>query len=580
MGGREVGGLATQLAAHRGLEDPAHRAEVARLWGVDALPSKPGLTAVELFDALAGGRVKAVWIACTNPAQSLPDLPRVRAALERAELVVLQEAYADTETAPFADVLLPATSWAEKEGTVTNSERRIARVRAAVPGPSEARHDWEIACDFGRRLEARMGRAGHTLLPWKSAEEVWNEHRELTRGRDLDITGLSYAMLDERGPQQWPFPQGAATGRARLYEDGRFETPDGRARFAAERYRPASEAVSARYPLRLTTVRLRDQWHAMTRTATVPGLFGHAPEPRLSMNGADLARRGLRSGDLVCVESARGGLYVIAQEDDEMRSGQACLPMHWGRRFLGGTGSCGANTVTSPALDPQSRQPELKHAVIRVIAAELPWRLVAFAEVGDEGVAPMLAALQPLQDEVAFWSLVPMGRDRAGILVRAAHRGKPDGGWVERLDAMLGLGADDVLCYDDARRGHSRRVRIAADRLLAVRLTGDEGAITSGEWLREWLVGGRPVADVRRLLLSPATHAPSGFVLSGRVVCQCHNVSEREILAALPGCEGDAGERVKRLGERMKCGTQCGSCLPELRALAEQVAPNAGRMVA
>src|SRR5258706_7829088 len=251
MGGREVGGLATTLAAHRDLDNPGHREEMAFLWGSDRIPSKPGLTAVELFDALADGRVKAVWIACTNPAQSLPDLTRVRAALEAAELVVLQEAYADTETAPFADVLLPATSWAEKDGTVTNSERRISRVRAAVTGPGEARHDWAIATEFGERLKERINGVrvelsgckerpiNSTLTPFI----LWNEHRESTRGRDLDITGLSYDILERDGPQQWPYPDGATSGAARLYTDGRFHTESGRARFYAENYRPVAEPV-------------------------------------------------------------------------------------------------------------------------------------------------------------------------------------------------------------------------------------------------------------------------------------------------------------------------------------------------
>src|SRR5687767_14322929 len=237
MGGREVGGLATTLAAHRDLASAEDRSEMAFLWGSDRIPSKPGLTAVELFDALKSGRVKAVWIVCTNPAQSMPDLGRVRAALEAAELVVLQEAYTDTETAPFADVLLPAASWAEKEGTVTNSERRISRVRAAVPPPGEARPDWEIACDLERRLRIRLSTpphspqlASHVFLAsqarqedrvggsWgESPQHLWNEHRESTRGRDLDITGLSYELLEREGPQQWPFPTGATAGAVRLY---------------------------------------------------------------------------------------------------------------------------------------------------------------------------------------------------------------------------------------------------------------------------------------------------------------------------------------------------------------------------
>ena len=592
MGGREVGGLATSLVAHRDLANPAHRAEVARLWGVDRIPSEPGLTAVEMFGALKSGKVKMVWIACTNPAQSLPDLPNVRAALEAAELVVLQEAYGNTETAAFADVLLPATSWGEKDGTVTNSERRISRVRPALPKPFEARHDWEIACDFARRVQDRKrGQSefrpeihSDPFFAFTTPEQIWNEHREMTRGRDLDITGLGYALLDERGPQQWPFPEGATQGKARLYEDGRFETPNGRARFFAEKYSPVAEPVDARYPLRLTTGRLRDHWHGLSRTGTVSQLFGHAREPRLGMNPGDMARRGLHEGDLVRVQSRRGALHVIAEGDEAVRSGQVYLPMHWGKRFLGGQASEGVNTVTSAAFDPFSRQPELKHAAVKVSGVELPWRLTAFAQVEPERLAATFDALQALQRDVVFMSAVLIGRERPGILLRAAHDAAPASAWVAALDALFDLEGDDVLRYEDGRRALSRRIRIAGDRLLGVRLTGEPGAIASGEWLREWLVGARPVAEIRRMLLSPATHAPTGFVMAGRVVCQCFNVGEPEIAACLAACGGDARARLEALQRELKCGTNCGSCTPELRTLAgaaaENTAAKAGRMVA
>ena len=596
MGGREVGGLATTLAAHRELDNPVHRAEVAKLWGVDRVPSRPGLTAVELFDAVKRGEVKIVWIACTNPAQSMPDLPRVRAALEAAELVVLQEAYANTETAAFADVLLPATSWGEKDGTVTNSERRISRVRAAVPKPFEARHDWEIVCDFARRLErgirgsdsnirdrksspARILESDPliSLFPFTTPEELWNEHREMTRGRDLDITGLSYALLEERGPQQWPFPEGEASGPARLYEDGVFPTPSGKARFFAEGYRPVAEPVDARFPLRLTTGRLRDHWHGLSRTGNVAALFGHVAEPRLGMDAGDMARRGLKAGDLVRVESRRGALHVLVEGDASVRSGQVYLPMHWGKRFLGGAASAGTNTVTLAALDPISRQPELKHAAVKVAAADLAWRLVAFAECEPVRV---LDALHALQEGVTFASAVLIGRERPGVLFRAAHSQPPGAEWLATLDAIIHLDRDDVMRYEDARRGQSRRIRIEAEHLLGARLSGAAAAITSGEWLRDWLVGGRPIADVRRMLLSPATHAPSGFVLAGPVVCQCWNVSQSDIVAALEHSAAEPRERLAALQARLKCGTNCGSCLPELRALVEKTGPKTRRMVA
>lgn len=215
MGGREVGGLSNLMSAHRDLASPADRAEMARFWGVPFVPHRPGKPAVELFRALKTGEIKAVWIACTNPAHSLPDQAEVRAALRHAEFVVLQENYADTDTAEFADLLLPATGWSEKEGTVTNSERRITRVRSAVAKPGETRHDWEIAVDFARRLGAELGQPlTASLFPYDSPEAIFNEHRASTHGRDLDITGLSYGLLETAGPQQWPYPEGLVRGAA------------------------------------------------------------------------------------------------------------------------------------------------------------------------------------------------------------------------------------------------------------------------------------------------------------------------------------------------------------------------------
>jgi assimilatory nitrate reductase catalytic subunit len=254
MGGREVGGLANLISAHRDMANPAHRAEVAALWGVADVPSKPGKTAVEMFQAAADGEIKALWIACTNPAQSMPDQATVRRALERCELVIVQEAFATTETCHYADLLLPATTWGEKDGTVTNSERRISRVLPAIPAPSQTRHDWKIAVDFAQRLEAQLTKNTPeiTLFPYASPEQIWKEHRESTRGRDLDITGLTYAIIEAQ-PAQWPFKEGDTQGKARLYEDGIFPTQDGKANFVNTIYKPTAEQRESRYPFSLNT---------------------------------------------------------------------------------------------------------------------------------------------------------------------------------------------------------------------------------------------------------------------------------------------------------------------------------------
>ncbi|QRF55937.1 nitrate reductase [Variovorax paradoxus] len=573
MGGREVGGLANLLSAHRDLANPAHRAEVAALWGVPSVPAQPGKTAVEMFQAAADGEIRALWIACTNPAQSMPDQATVRRALERAEFVVVQEAFATTATCAYADLLLPATTWGEKEGTVTNSERRISRVRPAVPPAGEARHDWSIAAEFARRLEARLGRVA-TLFAYENAESVWNEHRESTRGRDLDITGLSWAMLEHAGPQQWPLREGETAGRARLYEDGVFPTPDSRARFADTVYRPLAEPREPRWPFSLNTGRLRDQWHGMSRTGNVGRLFGHVAEPAVQMNPQDMARRALREGDLVHLSSRRGSILLPARASEEIAPDQAFVAMHWGGEYLGGSSSTGTplagiNAVTTPAYCPISKQPELKHVPVKILKAELPWSLLAMAWLPDDDALAARRALQALMAAFPFAACVPFsGADgsRGGLLFRAAAYEAPDDALLSRIEGLLGLQAPDTLRYADRRRGQRRAARLArrADgaRLEAFLLGGD----TSAEaWIATVLREELPAQDYGRLLLSPGARAPVAVQSRGKPVCTCFNVTDLAIERQLRRCDGSPAERLAALQGALKCGTNCGSCIPELK---------------
>ncbi|KLN54313.1 nitrate reductase [Variovorax paradoxus] len=591
MGGREVGGLANLLSAHRDLANPAHRAEVAALWNVPSVPEKPGKTAVEMFQAAADGEIRALWIACTNPAQSMPDQTTVRRALERAEFVVVQEAFSTTATCAFADLLLPATTWGEKEGTVTNSERRISRVRPAVAAPGEARHDWSIAVDFARRLEQRLGRTS-TLFPYDSAERVWNEHRESTRGRDLDITGMSYAMLDTAGPQQWPLKEGEATGRARLYEDGIFPTPDGRARFVDTVYKPVAEAREARYPFSLNTGRLRDQWHGMSRTGTVGRLFGHVAEPVVQMNAQDMARRQLKDGDLVHLTSRRGSILLPAQASAEIGLSQAFVAMHWGEEYLSGCSSTGTplagiNALTTSAYCPSSKQPELKHTPVKILKAELPWSLLAMAWLPPDAALAAHQALKPMMAMFPFATCVPFsgntpGEERSGILFRAAAHDAPADETIDRIEGLLGLRGSDALRYADRRRGQRRVARLVrrADGnagLEAFLLGGD----TSAEaWIGTLLREEIPAQSYGRLLLSPGARAPVAVQSRGHPVCTCFNVTDLAIQAELGRCTGTPDERLAALQGTLKCGTNCGSCLPELKRMvratpAETVAEGA-----
>ena len=580
MGGREVGALANQLSAHRDLANAEHRAEVAALWGIADVSAAPGKAAVEMFEAAADGAIKALWIACTNPAQSLPDQAMVRRALQRCEFVVLQEAYASTATAPYADLLLPASTWGEKDGTVTNSERRISRVRAAVPAPGQARDDWAIGVDFARRLEARLPARrsdGRTLFPYDCAQAVWNEHRQSTRGRDLDITGLGYSAL-EAAPQQWPCPDGETSGRARLYEDGRFATPDGRAHFASPAYRPVAEPRDARFPYSLTTGRLRDQWHGMSRSGTLGRLFGHDGEPSIELHPQELERRQWRVGDLLRVRSRRGEVVLPVQAREGLAPAQAFIAMHWGEEFVSGHDAAGApllgvNALTSAARCPQSKQPEFKHAAVRIERAGLPWQLVAGAWLPEGELQTTRERLRALLPRLAYASCVPFGREpdgRVGLLLRCAAAAAADEPLLREIEQALTLEGDDVLRYADPQRGQRRAMRLGAgpdagaDTLDAFLLAGDAAAAA---WVLGLLRDGLPARPFGQALLSGRRTPPAAVPPRAPQVCNCLDVSQAAIIDTLAACHGDADARLAQLQQRLRCGTECGSCLPAVKAL-------------
>ncbi len=596
MGGREVGGMANLMSGHRDLANAAHRAEVAALWGVPSVPEQPGKTAIDMFQAAADGKIKALWICCTNPAQSLPDQALVRRALERAELVIVQEAFGHTVTCDYADLLLPAASWGEKEGTVTNSERRISRVRAAIAPPGQARPDWAIAVDLAKRLQPLLPTRATLadLFPYPTTESIWNEHRESTRGRDLDITALSYPLLELSGPQQWPMPTGAAQGKVRLYEDGVFPTPDGRARFVDTPFKPVAEPRDARYPFALNTGRLRDQWHGMSRTGTLGRLFGHVPEPALQMHPQDLARRLIQDGDLVHVSSRRGSLLVPVQANTEQAMGQVFLAMHWGQEFLSGQSSIGApltgvNALTNSASCPVSRQPELKQAAVKILKAELPWSLLALAWLPPDAVHAARNALRDLMPRFAFASCVPFASPSAlqddasardGLLLRCAAAEPPADAVLEQIEHILRLSGPDVLRYADARKGQRRAMRLVrqdtSTRLDAFLLAGDTRAQA---WIRTLMQNQLDASAYGRQLLLPGLKAPVALAPQSKAVCSCFNVTQSRIVSQLAQCDGSPAQRLASLQQALHCGTNCGSCLPEVKRLVK-TAVNAGAVAA
>jgi ferredoxin-nitrate reductase len=374
MGGREVGGLSNLLPAHRNLANPAHRAEVQQFWGSGPLAATPGYTATEMFEALEDGRLKAIWIICTNPLTSLPNVRQAEAALAKAKYVVVQEVSTRPETLAYADVVLPAAAWAEKEGTMTNSERRISYLPRVVAAPGEALPDAEIICRFARAM-------GFRGFDYPNMEAISLEHIRLTAGTSLDSTGLTYSILRERGSVQWPYRTGqAAPDTARLFTDQQFYTPSRRAIIHPVAATFRSEAPDADFPFILTTGRIRDQWHTMTKTGRVSKLTKHLPQAFLELHPHDAAALGVGEGDLVVVQSRRGEVRAAARLSAGIRPGVVFLPIHWGK--LLGSDLNRANNVTSGALDPISKEPDFKFCAVQVAKYHKPTQRIVVIGAG------------------------------------------------------------------------------------------------------------------------------------------------------------------------------------------------------
>lgn len=397
MGGREVGGLANLLPAHRNLANPEHRAEVQAFWGGNEIAAKPGLTATEMFDALESGKLKAIWIVCTNPLVSLPDVRRAEAALRKAKFVVVQEISRKPETLAFADVILPAAGWAEKEGTMTNSERRITLLPKVMDAPGEALPDTEIICRFAKAM-------GYHGFNYQNNAEIFEEHVRLTAGTNADMTGINYALLQRERSVQWPLQKGGQPeGGKRLFTDHRFYTPSGKAQLHPVPDDCTSEPVNPGFPLVLTTGRVRDHWHTMTRTGKVNKLKQHVRHAYVEMHPEDAERLSLREHALVTVRSARGEVRVKLQYSLQIKPGLVFMPMHWGKIL--GSDLHRVNNVTSPLLDPVSKEPDFKYCAVQVSAYRKPKQkiLIIGAGAGACGFVRSYRALDP-EDEIVIFS--------------------------------------------------------------------------------------------------------------------------------------------------------------------------------
>jgi ferredoxin-nitrate reductase len=365
MGGREAGLLSHQLPGYRFVDDEQHRLEVATFWGrpPSTIAPRPGLTAVEMFRALEKGSLKAIWIAGTNPMVSLPDLHQVRRALEKAQLVVVQDAYHPTETSQLAHVLLPAAQWGEKDWTSTNSERMVSFSPRLYDPPGNALPDWEILARFGQTL-------GAPGFEFHGAAEVWDEFRQLTAGRPCDMSGMSSERLRLEISLQWPCPALEHPGTKRRYLDRCFANADGRASFLGRDHCEPRESPDHEFPFVLTTGRLYAHWHTLTRTAKCDKLVRREPAPFVELHPGDAAELGIADGDLVQLSSRRGTIQLAARCSTAVSAGMVFVPFHWGDLFAPDNA---ANYLTISALGRVAKQPELKFCAVALekVAARL-----------------------------------------------------------------------------------------------------------------------------------------------------------------------------------------------------------------
>ena len=550
MGGREVGGLANMLAAHMGYSE-VERDRVRRFWGAPNLARGEGLKAVQMFEAIADGRIKALWVMGTNPAVSLPRADHVREAMLRLELLVVSDNVASNDSVNLAQVRLPAAAWGEKDGTVTNSERRISRQRPFLPLPGEARPDWWMLCEVARR----MGWGG--AFSYRSAADIFREHASLSGfenngSRLFDIAGLARLAdedYDALIPVQWPVRAGYLSGTERMFGSGTFASPSRRGRFLAVGPGRLASATGGDWPMLLNTGRVRDQWHTMTRTGLSPRLAVHVAEPFVEMHPADAAALGLQQAMLARVETAHGNAVLRVMLNERQRPGSVFAPIHWSGENSSAGRIC---ALVQPVTDPVSGQPEAKATPVRVTA--LP--------VGCHGFVLSRGPIETGEDAggFAYWARARMPAGHATFFALAAAPSNWRA-WAETL-----LPAGEALTYEDARAEQFRTAVLREGRLEAVLYAAPTPALPSVEWLKTCFA--LPVIEpgLRRALLAGR---PVGGADDGPVVCACFQVGRKRVEAAIADGAGTAAQ----VGVATRAGTNCGSCLPEIKTLLGGAAP-------
>ncbi|USX20312.1 molybdopterin-dependent oxidoreductase [Oxalobacteraceae bacterium OTU3REALA1] len=555
MGGREVGGLANMLAAHMDLDRADHREVVQTFWESPAMADKPGLKAVDLFKAIEDGKVKAVWVISTNPVVSMPDADQVRRALEKCELVVATDIMQNTDTNAYADVLLPALGWGEKEGTVTNSERRISRQRAFLPAPGEAMADWKILALFAQRM-------GFSGFDFAGANSVFDEHARLSGFRNsaadvpraFDMSGLAQLNKNEYDglePVQWPVRRGADGGmevEERLFADKRFAHADGKARFIVTVPRAPVNAISEDFPLALNTGRVRDQWHTMTRTGKSFTLADHISESFVDIHPQDALLHGVREGDLARVSSEWGAMVARVQHGGGIPRGTVFIPIHWSSQT---SSDARVGALVNPVVDSVSGEPEFKHTPVRIEQFRVNWHSF------------ILSRTEVDLDSVAHWTRI-QGREFARYELAGRNTISDFGQWARGVLGVQDLDAD-WLEYEDRTAGVYRAVHVVNDRIEQCIFLSPRQDMPSRAWLASLFVK-EQLSEIDRVGLLVGMPVEKGAD-TGPTVCSCFGVGRNTICNAI--VEKDL-QTVAQVTSCLKAGGNCGSCVPEIKKILVQ----------
>ena len=543
MGGREVGGLAHLLAAHTDFSNPEDIERVARFWNAPNIATKAGLPAVALFDAIYEGKIKAVWIMGTNPVVSLPNADKIKQALARCEFVVVSDCIQHTDTSAFAHVLLPALGWSEKDGTVTNSERRISRQRALFAPAGEAKPDWWILSEVAKRM-------GFQGFDYQNSADIFREHAALSgfenQGkRAFDISGLAKISDDDYEnlePFQWQVNKDYPNGRERFFAQGGFFTPSGKAQFINITPRLPVNQPNDDYPLILNTGRLRDQWHTMTRTGLAAKLNQHIPENFVAIHSDDAKQYGLANQDLALLKTAWGEMLARVQISDEQTLGNVFVPMHWTAQFAS-LGRMGA--LVNPEIDPVSKQPESKHTPVHIQRFNGQWH-------------GFILSRSELEFNTVYWLKNPC-RDYTRYEL-ADNKALND--WHELLNTE-----GDWQLYQDKAKGVYRAACFQDQQLHSVIFIASTAqALPERDYLGSLFQKTELERAERLAVLTGKPPLGQGDV--GKIVCSCFQIGEKTICTAI---KEQGFTTAEQIGQYLKAGTNCGSCVPEIKALFKGV---------